>query len=407
MDIIFVEMIGTATLAITLFGVVFCLTRPQYKPVYRSFALFLSVVALNNLHVAFTRVLDALQSPYMQTTMIVIGMFGSLCLGPFFWIYVVRLTSTAQKGPRKVYLHLLLPALALVIGLSLNFLPQDIVSGLAAEDDIDLSGWSAILILIVGLLQLSLYGQIGVYLYLTIRRLGCHRRRLKNFYSNTEQHELRWIYVIAALALFFWLAQLLALATVLHPSRVSIPESLLSVPGFAVFVAIVFWGLRQRPALIRDSVVNPSPEKVNENLNVKVGKKYEKSALTAAASERLERKLRAAMEVDHLHRAPNLSLWVLARHVGASPNNVSQVLNERIGKSFFDFINDHRISEATQRLVETDETVLTVTYDVGFNSRSSFYSAFKRMTGHTPTSYRKNMSGRDVSDDTTGQIVET
>ena len=97
------------------------------------------------------------------------------------------------------------------------------------------------------------------------------------------------------------------------------------------------------------------------------------------------------MERDHLHRDPNLSLWALSRHIGASPNYVSQTLNEIIGESFFDFVNRYRIEEAMNRLEATDDNVLTITYDVGFNARSSFYNAFKRVTGQTPTSYRKNI----------------
>ncbi len=70
-----------------------------------------------------------------------------------------------------------------------------------------------------------------------------------------------------------------------------------------------------------------------------------------------------------------------------------------IGKSFFDFVNGYRIAEAKTLLSTTNESVLNITYDVGFNARSSFYNAFKRETGQTPTAYRKKMSQPEGMDD--------
>lgn len=134
---------------------------------------------------------------------------------------------------------------------------------------------------------------------------------------------------------------------------------------------------------------------------VKQGEKYEKSALSADAAARIERKLRVAMDTKRLHRDPNLSLWALAQHIGATPNNVSQTLNDRVGESFFEFVNSYRISDAQHKLANSADTVLDITYEVGFNSRSSFYTAFKRVTGQTPSSYRKLMSARKGPDDGT------
>jgi AraC-like DNA-binding protein len=64
--------------------------------------------------------------------------------------------------------------------------------------------------------------------------------------------------------------------------------------------------------------------------------------------------------------------------------------------SFFDYLNSYRIEEA-QRILrqETDPppVILTVAFEVGFNSNSAFYSAFKRSSGRTPAQYRRSYSG--------------
>ena len=95
------------------------------------------------------------------------------------------------------------------------------------------------------------------------------------------------------------------------------------------------------------------------------------------------------MSKDLLYRDPNLSLWDLAKHIGVTSHYVSQSLNTHLGQSFFELVNGWRIKDAITQLTTTDATILVITYDVGFNSRSAFYKAFKRETGKTPTDLRK------------------
>ena len=71
-----------------------------------------------------------------------------------------------------------------------------------------------------------------------------------------------------------------------------------------------------------------------------------------------------------------------------SPSYVSQTLNERLGLNFFDFINQYRVEAAKVALASTDQTVLDIAMQVGSNAKSSFYTAFKKVTGVTPSQYR-------------------
>jgi AraC-like DNA-binding protein len=116
--------------------------------------------------------------------------------------------------------------------------------------------------------------------------------------------------------------------------------------------------------------------------------KYARSALTGAHAEQLATRIRSALTQDTLYLDPNLSLQKLSRHVGALPNQISQTLNEQIGATFFDYIAHHRIEAAKSLLLEGVASTLTVSLDVGFNSRSTFYKAFKRETGMTPKAFR-------------------
>ena len=90
---------------------------------------------------------------------------------------------------------------------------------------------------------------------------------------------------------------------------------------------------------------------------------------------------------------PELSLQKLAVGTNLSEKERSGLINQYIGKHFFDYINEFRINDAKQLLREQPQlTVLEILYQVGFNSKSSFYTAFKKETQQTPTNYRKSTS---------------
>ncbi|NIY76880.1 AraC family transcriptional regulator [Thalassospira sp. HF15] len=87
---------------------------------------------------------------------------------------------------------------------------------------------------------------------------------------------------------------------------------------------------------------------------------------------------------------PLVSLPKLARAVGITPNQLSYVLNHHVGKSFFDFVNAARVAEARSvLLLEPDRTILDIALSVGFNSKSTFNLAFKKITGETPSALRE------------------
>ena len=87
-----------------------------------------------------------------------------------------------------------------------------------------------------------------------------------------------------------------------------------------------------------------------------------------------------------------LTLRELAIQVNIDSRELSILINQHIGQHFFDFINKYRLKSAMEILKNSSKKELTIQqilYDVGFNSKSSFNTAFKKHTGHTPTEYRK------------------
>ena len=148
------------------------------------------------------------------------------------------------------------------------------------------------------------------------------------------------------------------------------------------------WGLRQTPGLAAEI---SRTEHIETAIPL-----YEKSGLSAEHIKKIAKKIETAMKQDHLYRNPDLSLSLLAKHIAARPNYVSQTLSTKLNANFFDYINKWRIEDAKDRLEHSSENVLTIAFDTGFNSRSSFYTAFKRHTSTTPISWRKKLKDKPI-----------
>ncbi|WP_162131559.1 helix-turn-helix domain-containing protein [Galbibacter marinus] len=99
------------------------------------------------------------------------------------------------------------------------------------------------------------------------------------------------------------------------------------------------------------------------------------------------------MENEKPYLDYELTLQKLASQLDMPEKEISILINHHLGKHFFDFINEYRIEEAKRILGNQQNkalTILEILYQVGFNSKSSFYTAFKKVTNQTPTAYRKS-----------------
>ncbi|RHX85592.1 helix-turn-helix domain-containing protein [Leptospira stimsonii] len=123
--------------------------------------------------------------------------------------------------------------------------------------------------------------------------------------------------------------------------------------------------------------------------------RYERSLLIGLDTESIQKKLNECMEQRQLYKQEDLTLKELADSVSITSHQLSEFLNEKIRMNFPSFINQYRISEAKKILLnEPERTVLSIAYEVGFNSKSSFNQAFLRFTGKTPKEYRKKGFGK-------------
>lgn len=89
----------------------------------------------------------------------------------------------------------------------------------------------------------------------------------------------------------------------------------------------------------------------------------------------------------------SLTIQDLSEQVKMPIKDLSTLINLYMDKHFFDFVNEYRIEKAKEILkdpLQKELTILEILYEVGFNSKSSFSTSFKKHTGKTPTDFRKN-----------------
>jgi AraC-like DNA-binding protein len=126
--------------------------------------------------------------------------------------------------------------------------------------------------------------------------------------------------------------------------------------------------------------------------------KYAKSGLNDAQLDKYKDELTKLMLDEKAYLNSALTLPKLSTLVNCPVNHLSQVINAGFGMSFFDYLNSYRVDEAKRILrrgTYPPPVILTVAFEVGFNSNSAFYSAFKRSSGQTPAQYRRACSGID------------
>jgi AraC-like DNA-binding protein len=97
----------------------------------------------------------------------------------------------------------------------------------------------------------------------------------------------------------------------------------------------------------------------------------------------------ALMLEQHLYRDPDLTLERLARRAGIPARQISAALNRVYGRNISQIVNEYRVGDAKLRLATTHEPVTAIMLESGFGTKSNFNREFLRVTGMTPSSYRR------------------
>lgn len=121
--------------------------------------------------------------------------------------------------------------------------------------------------------------------------------------------------------------------------------------------------------------------------------RYANKKIDEAQATALTARLQKMILAEELYKNPDLKLNDLAKKINVSGHQLSQLLNDNLNKSFAAYINEYRINQACELMINDKGIKLeAIGYEVGFNSKSTFYTAFKKHKNTTPTLYKERLS---------------
>lgn len=228
--------------------------------------------------------------------------------------------------------------------------------------------------------SLFIAGSIITYSVVAFMSIGRHQKRIKDHYSFTNQKiTLGWLkFVSISFCVFYILLFGVGIADVFTISK-SINVYLFSyfVLTFYAYTFSIF-GYQQARIFPEEPIVKR--------------KKYERSGLKKEEADEHLDKLLKYMDRHKPYLNGNLTINDLAVDLKISRHYLTQILNSKLEKNFYTFINEYRVEVVKELLLNKKYDHYTFTaigYDAGFNSKSSFHMVFKQFTGHTPSQFKE------------------
>lgn len=310
--------------------------------------------------------------------------FISLLLlhGPFLFLYISALIDQKFEFNSKNLLHFipfLLFNLFIVIA---YFLPE--ISERIRLDHVESEHGVPLLFnlfLIIIVLSGPFYFILSILLF---KKLDIN---IFNNFSSYEDVNLDWLRKLVYTFGAIWTV-LMIIATVHHVfgmfSWVFCTHGLsLSLSVFIILIG--YFGLKQKEIFIQYH--ENSIEYVTEPKT-----KYASVVLKEADAEKYVSKIRHLMSKEKPYLDANLSLPELATKLNIPSHHLSRLINEQFNVNFFDFVNQYRVNEVKSRMGNPEFenlTLLGIAFDSGFNTKSAFNRVFKKITGLTPSEYKK------------------
>jgi len=290
---------------------------------------------------------------------------------PTLYLSVSFFTSANKKNVEGISLHFALFIAALI------FLLPNIITGENFRFPNQLTAR-----IVLTFFQVSLPLQTVVYWCLSYLKLRLHQQNIKKIASTTDEIDLSWLkhflWVLAAIVLI-WLNLALFNFTLFFDFT---PLVYLICMYF-----LAYFALKQKE-------IYPFTKAALQELDVVISKtnaKTEKQKrLTESQIVSVKEKLENLMQSEKLYLNNELSLPLLSQKVGVSIHELSYLINDVYGENFFSFVNKYRIEEA-KRLLCSEKyealNILGIGFEAGFNSKTTFNTAFKKSTGLSPREF--------------------
>lgn len=304
--------------------------------------------------------------------------------GPLLFLYL-KTTLPTYKWQLKEGLHFLPALLFILYKMPYWILPASSkANSLTGVYDADFIASFQVLPSIYPYYKWLVMGHLGIYTLLVWRWVYL----LKKGNTSTKM-AIRWYQTLAALFSAFVLSFYFYYALVALQWLTPTFDYMISFAMTIFIYAVAYLGYQgiERVQVVEKIIIKKEKPAAKA--------KYQNSSLTETAAQSLLQHLLSFMENEKPYLDNDLRLATLAEQIQSTPHHVSQVINEQLGKSFPDFINEYRVKAAQEMLLDPNNKsvyIINIAYSVGFNNKTSFNKAFKQVTGTSPSVFKKSAS---------------
>lgn len=236
----------------------------------------------------------------------------------------------------------------------------------------------------MAILQISVFLSGIIYVIWCSYLLVKHKKNIRSQFSDIEEINLSWLqFLVVGLGLVWSLV-------------IISQEDATIYLAVSIFVILVgFFGIQQKSIFNQpgSTLTKSTPIKQPIDQETTTKEKYQTSGLSKQVAEEHFQKLNDLMTKGQFYKNASLSLGDLANKLDLHPNYLSQIINNNGGQSFYDYVNTFRVNEFKNLLSQSENqkyTLMTLAFECGFNSKSSFNRYFKKITGQTPSQYAKS-----------------
>ena len=238
--------------------------------------------------------------------------------------------------------------------------------------------------------QAGLHVQFYLYIALMVRLLARYRTAYHRAHSNPGTLTFRWLAVVTGVSLVahtLVLAKSVAWMDERAATAITL-ELVVATLAVLILAAMTLAALLRQELFLGVTVELESPPAAGP---VDTDDQSDRLALS---------RLGTFMERESPYLDPSLTIRSLSRRLGLGQRELSRLINQRLGVHFFDFVNRYRVDRAAALLADRahhDVSVLDIALQSGFNSKSSFNTAFGKHRGMTPSAYRRSAAAHPMA----------
>lgn len=319
--------------------------------------------------------------------------------GPLVYFYFKSVTNHQFRFTKKDSWHLILPSIAVISSTVIFF--RDIVLHVwwmgeelpifhGTNGEWNAADWGVIGTVLEYLAPVSVLAYFSYTFYL----FYSYRRYIAANFSTTEHISFNWLrnfllaYLVAQVVWYFFM--FIESFNTGEMNYVNYWYSYFAWGLVVYYLGIA--GYQQR----QEAIVPLQFEGETETHSEKA-----KETVSSLADEEEEiltifyQQLETYLEQEKPYLLPNLSLRQLAKNMNESATQISNVINQKAGTNFNDYINQWRVNAVKEKIVSDDFnhlSLLGIAFDCGFSSKATFNRAFKKTTGLSPSAYRKEQA---------------